>query len=89
MAALEYLHGAPKLVVPDNPRTDVDRACRYEPDLNRTYQEMAAHYGVAVMPVRPYKPRDMPCFRTMRQRSGACAPDAARTPISGVRRATE
>jgi hypothetical protein len=45
-------------VVPDNPRTGVDRACRYEPDLNRTYHEMAEHYGVAVMPARPYKPRD-------------------------------
>jgi transposase len=36
----------------------VNRACRYEPDLNRTYQEMAAHYGVAVVPTRPGKPRD-------------------------------
>jgi transposase len=36
----------------------VSRACRYEPDLNRTYQEMAMHYGVAVLPARPYKPRD-------------------------------
>jgi transposase len=45
-------------VVPDNPRTGVDRACRYEPDLNRTYHEMAEHYGVAIMPARPYKPRD-------------------------------
>lgn len=58
VAALEYFQGAPKLVVPDNPRTGVDRACRYEPDLNRTYHEMALHYGVAVMPARPYKPRD-------------------------------
>ena len=47
-----------KLIVPDNPRTGVDRACRYEPDLNRTYHEMAMHYGVAVMPARPRKPRD-------------------------------
>jgi len=45
-------------MVPDNPRTGVDRACRYEPDLNRTYQEMAAHYAVAVLPARPRKPRD-------------------------------
>ena len=36
----------------------MDRACRYEPDLNRTYHEMSAHYGTAVMPARPYKPRD-------------------------------
>lgn len=58
VAAFEYCQGAPRLIVPDNPRTGVDRACRYEPDLNRTYQEMAAHYGVAVLPARPRKPRD-------------------------------
>lgn len=56
--AFDFLEGVPRLVVPDNPRTGVDRACRYEPDLNRTYHEMAQHYGVAVMPARPYKPRD-------------------------------
>ena len=56
--AFEFFQGVPKLVVPDNPRTGVNRACRYEPDLNRTYHEMAQHYGVAVMPARPYKPRD-------------------------------
>ena len=32
--------------------------CRYEPDLNRTYHELAMHYGVGVLPTRPYKPRD-------------------------------
>jgi len=58
ISALEYFQGAPRLVVPDNPRTGVDRACRYEPDLNRTYHDMALHYGVAVMPARPRKPRD-------------------------------
>jgi transposase len=44
--AFEFLEGVPRLVIPDNPRTGVDRACRYEPDLNRTYHEMAQHYGV-------------------------------------------
>jgi transposase len=34
------------------------RACRYDPDLNPTYQEFAAHYGVGVVPARPYRPRD-------------------------------
>ena len=58
VAAFEYCLGTPRLVVPDYPRTGVDRACRYEPDLNRTYHEMALHYGVAVMPARPRKPRD-------------------------------
>jgi len=56
--SFEFLEGVPELVIPDNPRTGVDRACRYEPDLNRTYHEMAQHYGVAIMPARPYKPRD-------------------------------
>jgi len=45
-------------VVPDNTRSGVSRACRYEPDLNRTYHELAMHYGVAVLPARPAKPRD-------------------------------
>ena len=36
----------------------MDRACRYEPDINRTYHEMSEHYGTAVLPARPYKPRD-------------------------------
>jgi transposase len=56
--AFEFFGGTTRLVVPDNPRTGVTRACRYEPDLNRTYHEMAQHYGVAVMPARPRKPRD-------------------------------
>ena len=56
--ALEFIGGCPKLVVPDNAKTGVTRACRYDPDLNPTYQEMALHYGVGVIPARPYKPRD-------------------------------
>jgi transposase len=58
VAAFEFFGGVTELVVPDNCRTGVHRACRYEPDLNPTYQEMASHYGVAVVPARPYKPRD-------------------------------
>jgi len=56
--ALEFLGGVPELVVPDNTKTGVRRACRYEPDLNPAYQEMAQHYGVGVVPARPYRPRD-------------------------------
>lgn len=56
--AFEYYRGLPMLVVPDNPKTGVAKACRYEPDLNPTYSDMAAHYGVAVLPARPRKPRD-------------------------------
>jgi transposase len=56
--ALEFFGGVPKLVVPDNTKTAVTRACRYDPDLNPTYQEFAVHYGMGVVPARPYKPRD-------------------------------
>lgn len=56
--AFEFFQGTTKLIVPDNPRTGVTRACRYEPDLNPTYLELAQHCGVAIMPARPYKPRD-------------------------------
>src|SRR6202165_731060 len=58
MHALEFFGGVPTLVVPDNTKTAVTRACRYDPDLNPTYQEFAIHYGMGVVPARPYKPRD-------------------------------
>lgn len=54
----EFFGGCPQLVVPDNTRTGVSKASRYEPDLNPTYQELALHYGVGVLPARPRKPRD-------------------------------
>jgi transposase len=56
--AMEFFGGCPQLVVPDNAKTGVLKACRYEPDLNPTYQEMAMHYGIGVLPTRPRKPRD-------------------------------
>lgn len=56
--AFEAWGGATRIVVPDNPRTGVTKAHRYEPILNPTYAEMAAHYGAAVIPARPYKARD-------------------------------
>ena len=56
--ALEFYGGAPTLTVPDNTKTAVTRACRYDPDLNPTYQELAVHYGMGVVPARPYQPRD-------------------------------
>ena len=48
----------PKLLVCDNLRAGVTAACRYEPGINRTYQEMAAYYGAAVLPTRVRRPRD-------------------------------
>jgi len=56
--AFEYFGCVPRVLVPDNLKSGVSRACRYEPDLNPTYAEMAEHYGCAVLPARPRKPRD-------------------------------
>lgn len=56
--AFNFYGGLPEIVVPDNLRSAVSKPCRYDPDLNPTYQQMAEHYGVAVIPARPYKPKD-------------------------------
>lgn len=56
--AFTYYGGVSRAVVPDNPKTAVIHACRYEPVLHQTYQEMAAHYGTVILPARPQKPRD-------------------------------
>ena len=54
----EYVGGVAKALVPDNLRAGVTRACRYDPDINPTYQELATHYGTTVLPARPREPRD-------------------------------
>ena len=56
--AFAFFGGVSEIVVPDNLRSGVSRACRYEPDINPTYAELARHYGVAVVPARVRKPRD-------------------------------
>ena len=56
--ALEYLAGVPAAIVPDQLKPGVRDACRYEPILQRTYVEWAAHYGTVILPARPAKPRD-------------------------------
>jgi len=56
--ALAAIGGVPRLIVPDNAKTAVIKACLYEPAVNRTYTEMAAHYDTAILPTRPRKPRD-------------------------------
>jgi transposase len=58
MRAQAYFGGTTRLWVPDNLRSGVTRADRYEPTLQRDYEEMAAHYGAAALPARPRKPRD-------------------------------
>jgi transposase len=56
--ALTALDGVPRQIVSDNLRAGITRACFYEPTVNRTYADLAAHYGTAIIPARPYKPRD-------------------------------
>ncbi|MGH9647420.1 MAG: IS21 family transposase [Bryobacteraceae bacterium] len=56
--AFEYFGGIPALVVPDNTKTGVTKAHRYDPDLNPTYYNFAIHCGFGIVPTRPYKPRD-------------------------------
>jgi transposase len=55
---LAFIGGVPRQIVSDNLRAGITRACFYEPLVNRTYADMASHYGTAVIPARPYKPRD-------------------------------
>ena len=56
--ALNALGGAPRQIVSDNLKAGITKACFYEPTVNRTYADMAAHYSTAIIPARPYKPRD-------------------------------
>lgn len=56
--ALEFIGGVPEIIVPDNPKTLISKACRYEPDLNPAYQDFAEHYQVAIVPARVATPRD-------------------------------
>ena len=58
VATLAFLGGVPKAIVPDNLKTGITKSSRYEPGVNRTYQDLADHYGFVVLPARPYKPRD-------------------------------
>jgi transposase len=56
----EYFGGVPEIEVPDNLKSGISKACRYEPDVNPAYQDMAMHYGIAVIPARPAAPKDKP-----------------------------
>jgi transposase len=54
----EFFGGVTPITVPDNCKTAVSKVCRYDPELNRSYQDLAEHYGTCVVPARPYRPRD-------------------------------
>jgi transposase len=56
--AFGELGGVPLAVVPDQLKSGVTLACRYEPGIQRTYEELARHYGTTVLPARPLRPRD-------------------------------
>jgi len=55
---VEFFGGSPTIFVPDNLKSAVTTACRYEPELNRTFDDFAAHYGAVVIPTRTAKPKD-------------------------------
>jgi len=56
--ALEFFGGVPQILVPDNLKSGVTHPCRYEPDVNPTYMDLANHYSTTVIPARPGKPKD-------------------------------
>ena len=56
--AFTFFGGVAEITIPDNLRSAVTRSCRYEPDLNATYRELAEHYGTVIIPARVGKPRD-------------------------------
>lgn len=56
--AFEFFGAVPGLVISDNLKSGITKACFYEPAVNRTYAAMAVHYGTAILPARPRKPRD-------------------------------
>ncbi len=56
--AFAFFGGVPEVLVPDNLKAGVTSPHLYEPDVNPTYQDMAVHYGVAVVPARIRRPQD-------------------------------
>ena len=82
---LEYFGGATEVLVPDQLRSAISVPSRYEPTVQRTYAEFGRHYGIAIVPARPRKPRG----RVGRWRGGfrlpvASARSFARAPQSGL-----
>src|SRR5262249_56775790 len=56
--AFNYFAGVTSMVVSDNLKSGITKACFYEPNVNRTYREMAKHYDTAIVPARPKRPKD-------------------------------
>lgn len=55
---LEFFGAVPSLWIPDNLKAAIKQACRYEPEATSTYGDCARHYGAAILPARPYRPKD-------------------------------
>jgi len=53
-----FYRAAPRLLVPDNLKSGINKASFYDPEVNRSYAAMAAHYSVGILPARPKRPRD-------------------------------
>jgi transposase len=60
----EHLGCVPQILVPDNLKAAIKNACRYEPESTSTYEDMASHYGCAIIPARPHRPRDKAVVET-------------------------
>jgi hypothetical protein len=58
VGAFEAIGGVPALLVPDNTKVAVIKACLYDPQINRSYADMVAYCGTAILPARPRRPRD-------------------------------
>jgi len=56
--AFSFFGGVARQTVPDNLKAGITRACFHEPMVNRTYADLARHYGTAILPARPYRPKD-------------------------------
>ncbi len=69
----QFFGGVTTAVVCDQLKSGVTLACRYDPGLQRTYEEFAQHYGTVILPARPAHPRDKPKIRS--------PPESARAPV--------
>src|SRR5258706_5829237 len=75
--AFEFLGGVPKAAVPDNLKAGITKPSRYEPGVNRTYQDLADHYGFVVLPARIRRPRDKATPKqAARHAAQVCQPQA-------------
>jgi transposase len=63
--SLWYYEGSPQAIVPDNLKSAVTKACKYEPDINPDYADFARHYNLAILPARPYSAKDKALVENM------------------------